>query len=211
MNPRDRLNAALARQLGRPSGLVGRLIVRRLNRGNRPMIAAAVEALELKPESVAADLGFGGAVGLRELLDSPQVATAIGVEISADMLKDARKRFAAEIARGELRLESGSLTELPLEDASLDGAITVNTIYFIEDLGAALRELARTLRPAGRAVLGLGDPDAMANMAFTAHGPRLRSIADLEASIAEAGLVLVDHLRVGEGHVPSHLLVITAG
>jgi arsenite methyltransferase len=198
VNPRDRLNAALARQLGRPSGLVGRLIARRLNRGNSAVTAAAVEALELEPGSVAADIGFGGAVGLRRLLDSPRVATAIGVDISAEMLKAARKRFASEIARGELRLEAGSLTELPLEDASLDGAITVNTIYFVEDLGAALRELARTLRPGGRVVIGLGDPEAMADMAFTAHGFRLRSIADLEASIAEAGLKLGDHRRVGE-------------
>lgn len=209
MNPRERFDAALARQLGRPGGLFGRLVARRLDRGNHPMIATAIEALELSAGSVAADIGFGGGIGLRLLLDRPEVAEAIGVDLSAEMLKAARKRFADEIGRGELRVESGSLTDLPLADSSLDGAITVNTIYFVEDLGTALRELARAVRPGGRVVVGVGDPEAMAQMPFTAHGFRLRSIPDLEAEVAAAGLRLVDHRRVGGGKVLSHRLVAT--
>jgi arsenite methyltransferase len=207
VNPRDRFHAAFARQLGRPGGFAGRLVARALDRGNRGTIAAAVEALDLAPKSVAADIGFGGGIGLRLLLDLPEVRTAIGVDPSAEMLKSARRRFAAELERGELRLQPGSLTELPLADGSLDGAITVNTIYFVEDLGRALGELARTLRPSGRLVIGVGDPEAMEQMPFTTHGFRLRPIADLEASITGAGLDLVGHRRVGEGKVPSHLLI----
>jgi arsenite methyltransferase len=202
--------AALARQLGRPSGLAGRLVVRSLDRGNRATIAAAVEALDLQMGSVTADIGFGGGVGLKLLLDRPEVASAVGIELSVAMLKAAQRRFAGELARDELRLESGSLTRLPLADASLDGAITVNTIYFVDDLDMALRECARTLRPAGRLVLGLGDPEAMERMPFTAHGFRLRPLVDLEACIADAGLELIDHRRVGQARVPSHLLVAAA-
>jgi SAM-dependent methyltransferase len=207
---RDRFYAVLARQLGRPSGLAGRLVGRGLDRGNRATIAAAVEALDLPMGSIAADIGFGGGVGLQLLLDRPEVASAVGIELSEEMLKAAQGRFAAELARGELRLESGSLTTLPLPDASLDGAITVNTIYFISDLGTALRECARTLRPAGRLVIGVGDPEAMDRMPFTAHGFRLRPLADLKASIADAGLDLIDHRRVGKARVPPHLLVMAA-
>jgi arsenite methyltransferase len=210
MNPRDRFYAALARQLGRPSGLAGRLVGRGLDRGNHSTIAAAVEALDLQKGSVAADIGFGGGVGLRLLLDRPEVVSAVGIELSEAMLKAAQRRFATELARHELRLESGSLTTLPLADVSLHGAITVNTIYFIDDLDTALRECARTLRPGGRLVIGLGDPEAMDQMPFTEHGFRLRPLADLEAAIADAGLEVIDHRRVGEARVPSHLLVAAA-
>jgi SAM-dependent methyltransferase len=210
MNPRDRWNAALARQLRRPEGIVGRLIAGRLDRGNQAMIASAIEALELTAPSVAADLGFGGGIGLRLLLDRPEVSEAVGIDFSPAMLTAARKRFATELADGRLRLESGSLTGLPLPDSSLDGAITVNTVYFLDDLAPALRELARVLRPGGRVAIGIGDPDAMAKMPFTEHGFHLRPIPELEASILEADLELVDHRRVAGGRVPAHLLTARA-
>jgi SAM-dependent methyltransferase len=210
MNPRDRWNAALAKQLRRPDGIIGRFIAGRLNRGNQEIIASAIEALELTTPSVAADLGFGGGIGLRLLLDRPEVSEVVGIDFAPAMLTAARKRFGAEIADGRLRLESGSLTGLPLPDSSLDGAITVNTVYFLDDLAPALRELARVLRPGGRVVIGIGDPDAMADMPFTEHGFHLRSIPELEASILAADLELVDHRRVATGRVPSHLLTARA-
>jgi SAM-dependent methyltransferase len=49
-------------------------------------------------------------------------------------------------------------------------AITVNTIYFVDDLDRACSELARVLRPGGRLVVGIGDPEAMARMPFSAYG-----------------------------------------
>jgi SAM-dependent methyltransferase len=206
MSLRGRWNAALARQLRRPDGIVGRLIAGRLNKGNQATIATAIEALELTAPSVAADLGFGGGIGLRLLLDRPEVSEAVGIDFSPAMLTAARKRFATEVADGRLRLESGSLTELPLPDSSLDGAITVNTVYFLDDLDPMLRELRRVLRPAGRVAIGIGDPDAMAEMPFTEHGFRLRSIPELEAAILAADLELVDHRRVEGGRAPAHLL-----
>jgi arsenite methyltransferase len=210
MNPRDRWNAALARQLRRPDGIVGRFIAGRLDRGNREMIASAIEALGLTSPSVAADLGFGGGIGLRLLLDRAEVSEAVGIDYSPAMLTAARKGFATELAEGRLRLESGSLTGLPLSDSSLDGAITVNTIYFLADLAPALSELARVLRPGGRVVFGIGDPDAMAEMPFTAHGFHLRPIPEIEGSILAADLELVDHRRVAGGRAPAHLLTARA-
>jgi arsenite methyltransferase len=206
MNPRDRWNAALARQLRRPDGILGRFIAGRLNRGNQEIIASAIEALELAAPSVAADLGFGGGIGLRLLLDRPEVAEVVGIDFAPAMVMAARKRFATELAEGRLRLESGSLTGLPLPDSSLDGAITVNTIYFLDDLAPALREFARVLRPGGRVVIGIGDPDGMADMPFTEHGFHLRPIPEIEASIRASGLEFVDHRRVAGGRVPAHLL-----
>jgi arsenite methyltransferase len=202
----DRWNAALARQLRRPDGILGRVVVGRLNKGNQAIIDAAIEALGLTAPSVAADLGFGGGIGLRLLLDRPEVSEAVGIDFSPAMLTAARKRFGAELADGRLRLEPGSLTELPLPDSSLDGAITINTVYFLDDLAPALREFARVLRPGGRVVIGVGDPDAMAKMPFTKHGFHLRPIAELEAAIRTAGLEFVDHRRVEGGRAPAHLL-----
>jgi SAM-dependent methyltransferase len=115
----------------------------------------------------------------------------------------------ARSALGQLRLQQGSLEGLPLPDRSLDGAITLNTIYFLAELTAAFAEFSRVLKPTGQIVVGLGDPVAMAKLPFTAHGFRLRPVDDVRAELSLAGLQLIDHRRVGEGPNAYHLLVAT--
>ncbi|WP_299559802.1 methyltransferase domain-containing protein [uncultured Mycolicibacterium sp.] len=205
---RERLLAGLAGQLGRPHGLLGRIVVRRLNRGNAPAIAAAAAATQVPPGGVAADLGFGGGAGLRILLDAvgPH-GTVYGVEISADMIDRARGVFGAEVGAGRLRLVSGSLTALPLPDASLDAAITVNTVYFVDDLDAVCRELARVLRPGGRAVIGIGEPDVMRRLPFAPYGFTIRPVDDIADALRRAGLTATVQPAPGGDRLPRVQLV----
>jgi arsenite methyltransferase len=127
--------AGFAAQLGKPAGLRGLVVGSMLNRTNRGMIAIAVDALELKTGASAADLGFGGGVGLALLLERVGPGGhVVGVDISPTMVRRASGRFAREIAAGRVQLQVGSLTKLPMEDGSVQGGITVNTIYFIAEL-----------------------------------------------------------------------------
>ena len=202
----DRVLAGIARQLGEPTGFAGRVVGRVLNRGNRPLVVAAVAVADCGPTAEVADIGFGGGVGLGLLLDSG-AAVVHGVEMSETMLIEANHRFSDDIAGGRLCLHPGRLESLPLDDSALDAIISTNTIYFVPDLAAALRELARVLRPCGRLVLGVGDPDQMSKMPFTRHGFRLRPISELVSAIREAGFERVDDRRVGDGPGAFHLLV----
>lgn len=208
MELRDRVLAGFASQLGKPTGLRGRFVGRMLNRANRGTTAVAIDALELEPGATAADLGFGGGVGLELLLERVgSKGHVLGVDISPTMLSRASGRFKREIASGRLDLQTGSITQLPLKDASLDGAITINTIYFIEDIGRAFSELARVIGRSGRVAVGIGDPDNMARMPMTPFGFRLRPVDEVVAVAKSAGLALQDHRRVGEGDAAAHVLV----
>jgi SAM-dependent methyltransferase len=205
-----RLNAGLARQLGHPAGLAGRLVGRALNRGNRRAVTAAVDALAIPPGGVVADVGFGGGVGLSLLLDRVGAGgTVHGVEVSSEMLGRARRRFRAEIAAGRLQLHEGPIMELPLAPASLDGLVTTNTIYFVPELDRAFGAIAAALKPTGCAVIGLGDPDAMRAMPFTPYGFRIRSLDEVEAALGAAGLTVAEARRTGKEARPFHLLVAT--
>jgi len=172
-----------------------------LNRANRAAVTAAVEALALAPGEVAADIGFGGGLSLVLLLDR----VVHGLDVSRVMLDRARRKHRRPVADGRLVLHEASMTDLPLVDASVDAAMTVNTIYFVPD--EVFTELARVLSPAGRLVLGFGDPMAMAREPVTAHGFRIRPVAEVEAALTAAGLTLLDHRRVGSGPDAFHLLV----
>ena len=100
-----------------------------------------------------------------------------------------------------------SATQLPLDDGSLDGAITVNTLCFVSDLDCAFKEVSRVLRKSGRLVIGIGDPDAMSRPAFAARGFRLRSVDEIGAALTRAGLTIVDHRRDDSSRNPSHVLL----
>jgi arsenite methyltransferase len=205
---RDRMLAGFAAQLGKPTGLRGLVVGTMLNRTNRGMIAVAADALELKPGATAADLGFGGGAGLAMLLQrvGPQ-GCVLGVDISPTMVSRASGQFGREIGAGRMQLELGSLTQLPLEDGSVQGAITVNTIYFIAELDRVFSELARVTTTDGRVVVGIGDPENMARMPMTSYGYRLRPVEEVIAAAKSAGLALKDHKRAGGGDAAAHLLV----
>ncbi|GAD85018.1 methyltransferase domain-containing protein [Nocardia asteroides NBRC 15531] len=204
---KDRLLTTIATQLGNPHGTLGKGVAFFLNRGNRRAIAAAVDATGVAAGATVADIGFGGGVGLGLFLDRVGADGVVhGVEPSPDMLARARSGFAGQVAAGRLVLDAGSLTALPSADASLDAAITVNTIYFLDDLPAACAELARVLRPGGTAVVGIGDPDAMAKMPFTPYGFTLRPVAEVIAALASAGFT-VEQRTLPNPPLPHHLLI----
>jgi SAM-dependent methyltransferase len=204
---RERLLSTVAGQLGRPHGVLSPVVARLLNRGNERAIDAAVDAADIPRGGVAADVGFGGAVGLRLLLDRiGDDGVVHGVEIADDMLRRARSRFGGDVRSGRLRLSSGSLTELPLDDGSVDALITLNTVYFISELDAACAELARVLRPGGRAVIGIGDPDVMARVPFTAHGFTIRPAGEIAAALRNSDLQ-VDERRIDEKPMPRYLFI----
>jgi arsenite methyltransferase len=204
---RERLLATVAGQLGRPHGILSPLVARALNLGNERAIAAAVDSAEIGRGAITADIGFGGGVGLQLLLDRVGDDGVVhGIEIADDMLRRARSRFGRDIGSGRLRLSRGSLTELPLDDNSVDALITVNTVYFITELDAACTELARVLRPSGRAVIGIGDPDVMARLPFTPHGFTLRPVGEIAAALQNSGLHVEQH-RIDEKPMPRFLFI----
>lgn len=204
---RQRMLSTVAGQLGRPHGLLSPLVARALNRGNGRAIAAAVDASGVGPGGTAADIGFGGGIGLRLLLDRVGDGGCVhGIEVSDDMLRRARSRFRRDVGSGRLLLAPGSLTDIPLDDGSVDGVITVNTVYFLTELQAACAELARVVRPGGRIVIGVGDPDVMAHMPFTSHGFTIRPVPEITGVLEDSGFQ-VEQRRIDEKPMPRYLFI----
>jgi arsenite methyltransferase len=202
----DFLLRTLSRQLGGPSGPLGSLVARMLNKGNGPEIAAAVGVLDLTGSEEVADIGFGGGRGLDLLLDQTRDGGRVhGVEPSPDMLKRARKAHPGHVAAGRLALHDAKMESLPIADGALDGWISLNTVYFVEDLPTAFAELRRVLAPSGTGVLGMADPEWMSRQAFTKYTFTVRPVTDVVAALAAAGLSVEQ--RTMQGSAPFRILV----
>ena len=172
------------------------------------MIEAAVAASAASENQRVADVGFGGGIGLQLLLERVGPSGRVdGIDVSPTMVAQARRTYAAACAAGTLSAATGSMLDLPLPDDSLDAAITVNTVYFLDDVTPALKEFHRVLKPGGRLVIGIGDPAAMARAAVTAHGFHLRSVDDLLEVMTARGFVHARAERATDGRMTPHLLV----
>jgi len=108
---------------------------------------AAMLAL-LPSDAVIADLGCGTGQLLADL--APHVRRVIGIDNSPAMLKAARKRTHG---LKHVELHEGELNALPIEDGACDAALLVLVLTYIESPDAVLREMARILKPGGKAVV----------------------------------------------------------
>src|SRR5690349_23786248 len=122
-----RLRRLISNQLSRPSGLAGRLVARGMNRGNRDFNARAIERLDVQPGARVLDLGFGGGLTFRPLLE--RGATITGVDRARDMVEAARSHFRAEVADGRVAVHAGEVQALPLGDGSVDRILKIGRAH----------------------------------------------------------------------------------
>ena len=112
-----------------------------------PCTSQAISAL-LPENAIVADLGCG--TGRTTARLAPWVGKVIGVDGSAAMLKAAKSR-TQEFPNVELR--RGDLTAVPIDSATCDAALLVLVLSYVAEPEHVLKEMARILKPGGRAVV----------------------------------------------------------
>lgn len=140
-----------ARQLRRPTGILGYVWGVRMNRLNRTMNEASLAELAIAPGDRVLEAGFGGGSLLKRILDAGGVAA--GLDLSPEMVRLAQRRLRSYIRENRLEVRCGSIDALPYEDGSFSKVCSVNTIYFWEEPERALSECRRVLKPGGSLVL----------------------------------------------------------
>ena len=94
------------------------------------------------------DLGCG--TGQVSAALAPFVEQVIAVDASAAMLQAAKKRLHQF---GNVELRRGELESLPVDDARLDAATLMLVLHHVPEPERALADVARVLKPHGRAVI----------------------------------------------------------
>jgi arsenite methyltransferase len=159
------------------SEAVRRLLGDRLHPGGARMTARLVNALGAGPGALVVDVACGP--GASALQAAEQAGCrVVGIDLSPANLERAATAAAAAGLAYRARFVVGDAEALPLEDASVDGVLCECALCTFPDKRAAVREIARVLRPRG----------ALAVADMTAEPDRLPSeLRSLDAWIACIG------------------------
>jgi SAM-dependent methyltransferase len=108
----------------------------------------------LQPGEKVVDVGSGA--GIDSLIAARMVTPGgrvVGVDMTPAMLEKAR-RASQESGIGNVAFHQGYAEALPVEDGWADVVISNGVLNLVPDKSAALREMARILKPGGRLQIG---------------------------------------------------------
>ena len=139
------------------------------------------------------ELGCGTGMILKEI--DPIAKTAKGIDISPGMLEQAK-------ARG-LDVVEGSATDLPFEDAVFDVIYSFKVLAHIEQIELAMNEVARVLKPGGKAFLEFYNPRSFRGLIKKLKAPSAVS----EETNDEEVYTRYDTLEDVKSYLPENLSV----
>jgi SAM-dependent methyltransferase len=112
----------------------------------------AIEAIELRPTDVIADIGAGSGYYAFRLAQKVPQGKVIGVDIQQEMLDFLAKR-SAELNITNVQGHLGAIDDIKLPENSLDAALMVDAYHEFSHPAEMLRSLHKALKPDGRIIL----------------------------------------------------------
>jgi ubiquinone/menaquinone biosynthesis C-methylase UbiE len=151
----NRVRRRLVAQAHNPTGVVGQVEgwIFSHRRSNVRRNRWAVELLEVKPSDRVIELGCGPGVAIAALASRATKGLVVGVDHSAVVIRQARRRNADAIKQGRVSLIHAPVEHLQTAGGPFDAALAVNTVGMWPEPTTRLREIGRMLRPGGRIAL----------------------------------------------------------
>lgn len=173
-------------QLRHPTGVGGWAIGHFMRLVNARTNRLAVDRLDISSHSTVLELGCGPGHGIA--LAARRAGTVYGLDQSAAMLRQARRRNRRLVERGRVMLREAHFNALPVESKSIDCALAVNVIYFWRDMMPVAAELRRVLKPGGKLAIYATSRESMRGWKFaTSATHRLFDEKDLLDALQAEG------------------------
>jgi ubiquinone/menaquinone biosynthesis C-methylase UbiE len=159
------------------------------------LYAAMNQIREAGSGAVIADVPCGGGVAFRALVPDKDVRY-LAADLSPKMLRRARRRAARRSLR-QVEVVEADMVKLPFADAEVDLFLSFSGLHMIPEPERAVAEIARCLKPGGKAVgtTFLSDGTRRSRALFKAGSYRGHALppdrARLASWLEEAGLVEV--------------------
>jgi ubiquinone/menaquinone biosynthesis C-methylase UbiE len=130
-------------------GVLGRLTGAVIARLTAEANEWVVDLLDVQADDWVLDVGCGPGVGVAAAATRASQGYAAGVDGSAEMVRQARRRNRAAIRHGRASVHHADAAALPFTDARFTKAATLNSVQFWPSPSAGLAEMRRVLARGG--------------------------------------------------------------
>lgn len=163
------LRASIVTQFRQPQGPLGHVAgwIMATRHSNIARNRWTIDLLDIQPNDHALEIGCGPGVALAQCLARIDRGTIVGLDHSAVMIEQARRRNRSAIEHGRLQLRLGGLECLENFLAHFDKVYSSNVAQFFPDKAAAFGLLAAAMSPGGTIA--------------TTHQPRTAKASDADA------------------------------
>jgi SAM-dependent methyltransferase len=162
---------------------------------------ATLQRLNLRPGEHVIDIGCGPGFLCESMAAAiSPTGRVVGIDISEDLINFATEHKSSE----SIEYRAGNAMALPVDAEQFDVAVSTQVIEYVADADAALYEISRVLRPAGRAKRILARQVATyasATVQFSMAGVRRRHCHARCRHFMDAG-VPGESLRARSGQSP---------
>jgi len=162
-----------------------------------PITLPVLDRMGLSPADSVLDVGCGAGWLLHLLAERVTEGRVVGMDVSDEMVRHAR-RNCADLA--QVMAVTGSVDEIPWENAFFTKAISVESAYYWPDPAAGLQEIFRVLRPGGSTWILINyyrdNPHCHQWGALLAVPTHLLSAEEWAERFRGAGFTAVEHARI---------------
>ncbi|HEY0321099.1 MAG TPA: class I SAM-dependent methyltransferase [Pyrinomonadaceae bacterium] len=117
-----------------------------MERGHRPVGEQAIARMRVAENARVLDLGCGLGWATRLLAGYASSGLVVGIDIADEMIEVAQ---ASSKEFGNVEFHIGSAERLSFDDGYFTHAFSMESLYYYDDVLAALREVRRVLAPGG--------------------------------------------------------------
>ncbi len=111
----DGLKSLLASLSRKPTGFIGKLMSKIMNKSNEQMNNMVVKLLHIKEKDCVLEIGFGNGKYIKEIINSVKGVSVYGLDFSETMVQIATKVNSSYIKQGRVCIKQGSIEEIPFD------------------------------------------------------------------------------------------------
>jgi len=176
-----------AKQLRKPTGNIGKHVGNVMNDINLFMNSFTFKSMNIKNNDRILEVGFGNGKFIQNILEKAENVTYKGIELSEIMIEEAIIRNQPLINSGIVDLKLANVYNIPFEKETFDKVVTINTIYFFENIDAAIKEISRVLIKNGSLCITIRTKEKFQNVSFSQYLTNLFDYSELESILLSNG------------------------
>jgi ubiquinone/menaquinone biosynthesis C-methylase UbiE len=140
-------------QCQKPTGLLGRFVLWRMNSGHSNLADWGLTHISIPQHHTILDVGCGGGRTVSKLAVTAKLGKVYGVDYSEASVAASKRTNARWIEMGRVEVRDGSVSQLPFPDGMFDLVTAVETHFWWPDLPADMCEIFRVLKTGGKLIV----------------------------------------------------------